>query len=1789
MLTMAAFNGWNDAISVSFLCLIFLFRTVLTPILDIHTEDVECGRRITLSAKEGLPKSEERLSTWIIATDKETKRSLRCEVFLGNVDKISIFTTTKNLATEDTSLIGVQGFDKEGNLFSSLEGLPFNWHITSNNTADQIIDIIPFRDQFIDVSDVIIKLESAGFRSSVVLIKASRIGKATITAKLRDPIYSNVNEGSVNLSVLEPLHLVPGNTVYMAPFSKFVYSIHTFKRDAFQPVPIPSPVYKWTSSNPASVTIDNSGAVVLKKEGTSTIRVEHTSMKDNFAVGQVKIVEPYSISLHVVDKESQNASVSRKVLSAGNTYFIYIHVYDKDMNKIYQTNDLRFKVTLESELFNVLSQSSNQDTFEVVPTKAGTSEISVVLESVGNPSLGTHKLTRAVSTVDKLTIINPLRILGAKQLSFPYSENPHVFQFESTGGSGVHKWMSSNTSVASVNNFGLLVTGHQGSSTIKCQDRISLDSSDSVDIRVVDPDRLVVSKVGEVEIDREVVIGISLYSNDKLMANCTNLNFNWNIPIQNIIDLIGPIPCSEGLKNSCACFNFRVKKEGQSRLTATLDYVSENGQFTKLSHSTNVVAFKPFRITPPIISLTYGSSIDLMISDGPQPWVHSQLLPKLSLSAPEKVRIVDTTPNNQPGLWRYKVTCLAYGEQNITVSIGNEQPNSNYKFSTYVIPYSCQEAAALLFVPKIKKSDSFSPNIVTNDHVPPMCSYNIESEEEIESIDFDSIPSQYRLRRNRLVSVYVKLFDENGKRIHDFSSLTFKWTSSDERLLTFLEKDGSKSSSTMKISDREGTVKVSVRISGYQSEVNELPRSSYVYPPTSVSHEFEVIISDNIRLVPSKIVMYNNKTNIAHLSTIGGSGFNHLSISDPSLARIEYAPSKKEISVAPLKTGIAKITAHDVCNGGSEPSQAVVYISDVHAVKTRARDMVRIGEQVTLAVEVSDIHENIFDPSQLQYMDFRLHLEGDSLEITSYNLSDTKSLRNQIIPSSRYIITGKSVGMSTVSISVYNPLTGKLITSTPIQIHVYPHLKIHPRKVELIPGASFHLTTSGGPPFRYSLTFSTVEDNIIHVEPHGDVTAKNIGKATVSALSTVRGFSHIQMEQNEQVLAGQDMIDVEVKHLKGILIHSSTTRLIQGEELVVRVMGADMESPFSWGGVHVDITWEASNPEILSLSSIYSGSNTKLDEDKGFSIVVKAQSPGKARITAVVTSGPTHMIGMSATISFEVILPLSILSDSNAHHKSELFITPGSRYDIQSNIPADYSLLEDEVKSVVFLDLKAKQVISKGVAGTSVVMVKEKRDQQTSLFKVNVKPPHHMELRPRETVFTEIPVGSTLDYDIVIKDELGRPFDSYEGLSFGIVLNTHDIINANILKSNESDYKQIVRIKAIRPGNVILQTKVITINPSLVKSTNSANYFHNLEDFQLIRVKNAIEPVNPIVHIGGTVKFTTTFTPKVMNKRIWYSGDSDVATVDPLTGDAVCVSPGIVNIYHDSSAFSLTTIKCTKIHSIVTEECVKSSVLMNETSTIIPLCEMALKFRDADLKEIVDSPNVNQNIAGHCVPKDLLLHAKFTRVGYKYYCEVSTEHKRYISQDVLLQLGSLTVDVSDVTRSYVVRKTSAIIIKEDFTIRGKKEVFLTPYKLSDVLEVKSSVPLSIRIKDPSLISLYEVSSDPVTEITKYEIRAKIRHHPFTTIITFQSVKSERTEEVLVIFREIGDDLAIPDEEFQGYQVLWITIGVAALSIFATYIYTTFSHRDVVPVRRKEPKSLSTYEIASSPLLRSARK
>ena len=267
---------------------------------DIYTEDdsgcsTECLVTVT---QTGLG---QRASTFVVAEDAISGRKVRCEVIVDKVDRVEIETTSRQIFQDDVERLSVLAFDSEGNLFSTLEGLQFQWSLVPVNTNVPIqpLVFVPFSESTVEVSDRLLEMERQGVQSYATLVKGNENGRTYVSAKMVESGYTDVKQSTVTIAVLEPIELDPLQPVWLTPGSLLQYQLKTFKGEYSRVIPMPNDRYHWSSLASNVAVVDSRGLVRAVEPGTTQIIVKYQDMIENNAVGVVTVVMPAHLTLKI--------------------------------------------------------------------------------------------------------------------------------------------------------------------------------------------------------------------------------------------------------------------------------------------------------------------------------------------------------------------------------------------------------------------------------------------------------------------------------------------------------------------------------------------------------------------------------------------------------------------------------------------------------------------------------------------------------------------------------------------------------------------------------------------------------------------------------------------------------------------------------------------------------------------------------------------------------------------------------------------------------------------------------------------------------------------------------------------------------------------------------------------------------------------------------------------------------------------------------------------------------------------------------------------------------------------------------------------------------------------------------------------------------------------------------------------------------------------------------------------------------------------------------------------------
>uniref|UniRef100_A0A8C0VTF7 Nucleoporin 210 n=1 Tax=Cyanistes caeruleus TaxID=156563 RepID=A0A8C0VTF7_CYACU len=648
-------------------------RPEVASIEPLGQDGFHCSQRALVQARSSQPT---RLTAIISAEDT----LLRCDAIVDLIHDIQVVSTTRELYLEDAPLeLKIHALDSEGNTFSTLAGLVFDWTVVKDPEADGFSDsddalrILKFLESTYIPPSYILEMEKVAKQGDTILVSGMRTGSSKLKARLQESIYKDVHPAEVRLLILENILLNPVYDIYLLVGTSIQYRVQKLSQGKITEIAMPSDQYELQLQNnilhPKGVPswpvakLDQATSIVtaLQQGQTSLILVDKSCW---FALFNISCFAGFTV--HPGD---------RWVLETGRRYEITIEVYDKSRNKVYLSDNIRITTELSKECLEVLQSSLNGSYHYVMAVKAGQTMIDAALTSVVDQVCLCENSSASLQDVE---IYVPIFLLPSI-LMFPWQPKAGIFSsvFQAHGGSGNFSWSSSNQAVATVTAKGVMTTGSDaGVSIIQAFDVRNPLHYGEVKVR-----NLFFTHVGQV---LELPLRIS---------GQTSVNRGKLVPLRD-----------------CSHMELVVELENP-------------GVFSPLEGA----------IDPPSVALvTLGSSKDMLFEGGPRPWVQepSKFFRNVAAEDAESIALSllePLAPRNNNQHW-VRVLCRSLGEQVITLTVGNSPTVTNPfpVVESAVVKFVCAVPSQLTLIPVYGSSqlDLSCPLLQQKKQVVPVSNYH---------------------------------------------------------------------------------------------------------------------------------------------------------------------------------------------------------------------------------------------------------------------------------------------------------------------------------------------------------------------------------------------------------------------------------------------------------------------------------------------------------------------------------------------------------------------------------------------------------------------------------------------------------------------------------------------------------------------------------------------------------------------------------------------------------------------------------------------------------------------------------------------------------------------------------------------------------------------------------------------------------------------------------------------------------------------------------------------------------
>ncbi|XP_072802599.1 nuclear pore membrane glycoprotein 210-like isoform X1 [Vicugna pacos] len=1467
-----------------------------------------CSQKAVLIAESTQPI---RLSSIILAREIVTDHELRCDVKVDVIDSIEIISRSRELYVDDSPLeLMVRALDAEGNTFSSLAGMMFEWSIAQDNESareelSSKIRILKYSEAEYSPPVYIAEMEKEKKQGDMILVSGIRTGAAVIKVRIYEPFYKKVAAALIRLLVLENIFLIPSHDIYLLVGAYIKYRVAKMVQGRMTEVEFPLEHYTLElQDHRVSCNVSLSGKVALLDEKTAMVTAVQLGQTNLVFVH--KNVHMRSVSglpnctIYVVEPGFLGFTVQpgdRWSLEVGQVYVITVEVFDKSSTKVYISDNLRIMFKFLREYFEEQLTTVNGSYHVVKALKDGVVMINASLTSIIYQNKNIQPIKFPVINQQEVKVYFPIK-LTPNFLAFPHHPMGLLYRhkIEVKGGSGNFTWTSSNETVALVTTKGFVTAGQvRGNSSVSARDVQNPFRYGEIKVYVLKLNKMELLPFhADVEIGQIIEIPIAMYHVNKetkeaiTFTDCSHLPLDLNMDKQGVFTLL-----KEGIQKPgpthCSSTHIAAKSLGHTLVTVSVTECEEY-----LESSATFAAYEPLKALNPVevALVTWQSVKEMVFEGGPRPWIlePSRFFLELSIEKTEKIGItqVRLPAKRKQNQYIYRVLCLDLGEQILTFRIGNHPGVLN--------PSPAVEVVQVHFICAHPASMSLTPvyNVPAGVQPCPLPQHNKQL------IPVSSL-------RDTVLELAV--FDQHRRKFDNFSSLMLEWKSSNETLAHFenynsvemiAKDDGSGQTrlhghQILKVHKKKGTVLIGINFVGYSEkkspkELYNLPRSASV----------ELLLVDDVTVLPENATIYNHPDVKEIFSLVEGSGYFLVNSSEQDIVTITYLEAESSVQLVPVHPGFLTLEVYDLCLAFLGPAMAHLRVSDIQELELDLIDKVEIGKTVLVTVRVLGSLKRPFRNKYFRNMELKLQLASAIVTLTL--------MEEQEEYSENYILRAITIGQTTL-VAIARDKMGRKFTSAPRQIEVFPPFRLVPEKMTLIPTNMMQVMSEGGPQPQSIIHFSISNQTVAAINRRGQVTGKVVGTAVVHGT-----IQTVNEDTGKVIVFSQDEVQIEVVQLRAIRILAAATRLITATKMPVYVMGVtSTQTPFSFSNANPGLTfhWSMSKRDVLDLVPRHSEVFLQLPVENNFAMVVHTKAAGRTSIKVTVrcmNSSSGQFEGNLLELSDEVQIlvfeklqlfypecqPEKILMPMNSQlklhsnrapkrcHLPCLFPREGAAF-VSSRVLKCFpnsSVIEEDGEGL----LKAGSIA--GTAVLEVTSIEPFGVNQTTITGVQVAPVTYLRMSSQPKLYTAqgrtlsaFPLGMSLTFTVQFYNSIGEKFHTHNTQLY-LALNRDDLL-------------------LIGPGNRNYTYMAQAVNRGVTLVGLWDRRHPGMADYIPVSVEHAIEPDTKLTFVGDVICFSTHLLSQNGEPGIWMISTDSILKTDIVTGVGVARSPGIATIFHD--------------------------------------------------------------------------------------------------------------------------------------------------------------------------------------------------------------------------------------------------------------------------------------------------
>ncbi|XVF14043.1 hypothetical protein REPUB_Repub09cG0022600 [Reevesia pubescens] len=1428
---------------------------------------------------------------------------------------------------------------------------------------------------------------------------------------------------------------------------------------------------------------------------------------------------------------------------------------------------------------------------------------------------GHHDTKEVLKVAQEVIVCDQVRfslenVSGKSQIiRLPWA--PAIFQemeLKATGGcakaSSDYKWFSSDVTVISVTAYGVVQAKKPGKATVKVVSSFDSFNYDEVVVEVSIPSSMVLLQNFPVE----TVVGSHLpaavtmkASNGAYFSRCDAFHsfIKWKAGSESFIvaNATGEAPVIEKQENlelhvpvdgpPCSWTYVYASASGQAILHATFSKgyhhfdLSYSGPIV-LKATSRIAAYKPLTLHQAVdgnqfggywvntaeteaanqledqdkLYLVPGTQLDVMLRGGPERW-------DKGVEFNETVEIIYEEHAQDNGVLvhqissshgsLYRVLCQTLGTYKLVFKrgnlVGDDHPLPAIAEVTLSLACSLPSSIVVIVDEPVNYRDVIQTAIQA-DHSPGQI-----------------LVTPVTVANGQTIRVAAVSISTSGEPFANSSSLCLKWELGNCDNLAYwdnaFDSESSNKSSWerfLALRNESGSCIVCATVTGFfgSSTADRYSAKLLESSKSFLTDAARLQLVSTLRVSPEFNLLYFNRDAKANLSITGGSCFLETVVNDSRVVEVTQSPPSLQclqLMLSPKGLGTAVVTVYDIRLAPNLAASVMVQVADIDWIKIMSGEEISLMEgslqSIGLMAGVDD--GSTFDISQYTYMNIRVHIEDDIVELVEKD--DISTTAGGYIGAQSFKIRAKHLGITTLYVSAKRH-SGHEILSQAIKVEVYAPPTIHPPNIFLVPGSSYLLTIKGGPTIGAFVEYTSINDAIATVhKTSGRLTATSPGNTTLVA--TIYGNG------NDVICQAYGGVKVGVP--SSAILNVQSEQLAVGRETPIYPLFPEGDL-FSFYELCKDYKWTIDDEEVLKFGVPLVGSEAVQrfsyadNKELSFINVLYGRAPGRTNVAVSFScdfmSSGSHLEARTygASISLLVVsdLPLALGAPITwilPPHYTTSSILPssteshGQRVSQSRKGSVIYSLLRnwEEVTDVsqhaVFID--GDKIKTKESNNLACIQAKDRITGRTEIASC-VRVAEVEQIRITNKKFPihaiDLAVGAEIELPISYFDALGNPF--YEASN--VILQYAETNYPDVVSVNNTRDTNTIHLKAMRHGRSLLR---VSIGNRPKKS-----------DYMLISVGAHVHPQNPVLHQGNSMNFSVVGSDDQASGH-WHSANESVIILHMRSGQAEAVGEGSTQVSFESSGAKLQTTVTVLPGSTLVMDAPK------EILTNVPFpsqgYSFAVKFSDTN-----DKINTLGNSKG--APYDCRVYPPF--IGYaKPWTDLDTGNSfclffPYSPEHLVRTIPKLkdmkpyiyvSINASMKEHSHVSGSASALFVGGFSIMQMGKDIVqlnLTSDSNKTIITILGNTDVEIHWRGQDLLMINPIQKEEfgVGSHVQYEVKA-LSGKRFKDKIIVTLPSSGQRAEVDVNFE--------PDETAESEATVSISYGAMVLGSFAVLIIT----------------------------------